>query len=53
MQELERIEGTVENVIFRNKETGYAVLEIESDGELITAVGELSGLYEGEAEDPA
>ena len=48
MQELERIEGTVENVIFRNKETGYAVLEIESDGELITAVGELSGLYEGE-----
>ena len=48
MQELERIDGVVENVIFRNKETGYAVLEIETDGELITAVGELSGLYEGE-----
>ena len=48
MQELERVEGAVENVVYRNRETGYAVLEVDADGELITAVGDLCGLYEGE-----
>ncbi len=37
--ELERLEGDVEEIIFRNNENGYTVLEIDCDGELYTAVG--------------
>ena len=48
MEDLERIEGTVEDVVYSNSESGYAVLEVECDGEIITAVGSLSGLFAGE-----
>lgn len=48
MQELERVDGAVENVVYRDREKGYAVIEVDADGELITAVGELSDLYVGE-----
>ncbi len=47
-QTLETISGTVENVVYCNEENGYAVLEISSEGELITAVGSLSDVNEGE-----
>ncbi|MEG0910145.1 MAG: ATP-dependent RecD-like DNA helicase [Ruthenibacterium sp.] len=44
----EQISGTVENIVYRNEENGYTVLEISSEGELLTAVGSLSDVNEGE-----
>ena len=41
-QEKTVIRGTVEDVIFRSPDSDYAVIEIDCDGELITAVGELA-----------
>ncbi|MDE6035016.1 MAG: ATP-dependent RecD-like DNA helicase [Ruminococcus sp.] len=43
-----RIEGTVENIVFRNDTTGYTVFDIDSGGEWITAVGEIGIIHEGE-----
>lgn len=43
-----RIEGTVENVLFRNESNGYTVLDIDTGGELVTAVGELGDVESGE-----
>lgn len=37
--ELERLEGDVENIVYRNDENGYTVLELDCEGELMTAVG--------------
>lgn len=34
-----KIEGIVIDIVYRNEENGYTVLEIEIDGELTTAVG--------------
>jgi len=45
---LEIIEGTVENIVFQNEQTGYIVIEIDVAGVLVTAVGELGEVYEGE-----
>ena len=42
------IEGTVENVLFKNTDNGYAVVDLDAGGELITAVGELGDVEEGE-----
>lgn len=42
------LEGIVENVVYRNAQNGYAVLELDAGGELITAVGELGVVDEGE-----
>lgn len=42
------ISGTVENVIFRNLENGYAVIDIDYNGELLTCVGNLGAVNEGE-----
>lgn len=42
------IEGTVENVMFRNESNGYIVLDLDAGGELITVVGELGYIEEGE-----
>lgn len=42
------IEGTVETVLFRNEENGYGVIDIDAGGELITAVGDLADVDEGE-----
>ena len=42
------IEGEIKNIIFRNEETGYSVLELlTSGGELITAVGIYPPISEG------
>lgn len=43
-----KIEGTVENVLFRNESNGYTVLDIDTGGDLITAVGELGDVESGE-----
>ena len=41
-ENLVEISGTVETVVYKNEETGFAVLELDKDGELITVVGELA-----------
>ena len=38
VKEMSVVEGTVENIIYRNDETGYAVLELDREGELLTAL---------------
>lgn len=40
--------GTVETVVFTNEETGFTVLELNDGKELISAVGEMFGVAEGE-----
>lgn len=46
--EFEIIEGTVEEIVFQNDQTGYNVLEVETNEGLLTVVGELGRVYEGE-----
>lgn len=43
------LRGTVEDVVFSNNETGFTVIDISVDGELITAVGVLPTLSAGES----
>ena len=45
---MERLEGYVESVIFRNPENGYTVFGIESEGEEMTCVGTLPSVRAGE-----
>ncbi|MFV0401647.1 MAG: ATP-dependent RecD-like DNA helicase [Oscillospiraceae bacterium] len=45
---VENISGTVENVVFSNEENGWTVLELDSEGELVTVVGTLPGMVPGE-----
>ncbi|MCM1315798.1 MAG: ATP-dependent RecD-like DNA helicase [Alistipes senegalensis] len=47
-QQLMRIQGTVEHIVFRSETTGYTVFDFDSGGEWITAVGELCNIQEGE-----
>lgn len=47
-ENLTEITGTVETVVYKNEETGFSVLELDRDGELLTVVGELSTVGEGE-----
>lgn len=42
------VEATVEDIIFQNQENGYTVCTIEYEGEEISCVGEMSGIYQGE-----
>ena len=48
MAETEQLEGTVENILFRNEENGYIVLDLNAAGEPVTVVGELGDIDEGE-----
>ncbi len=48
MDELVTISGTVEYITYQNIENGYTVLDFTSDGELFTATGNVSDLYNGE-----
>ncbi len=42
------IEGSVDSVIFRNEETGFAVLVLNSQNDAVTVVGDLATVEEGE-----
>ncbi|MCL2540083.1 MAG: ATP-dependent RecD-like DNA helicase [Firmicutes bacterium] len=42
------IEGAIEDIVFRNDENGYTVINIDCSGELITAVGKFPSVSEGE-----
>lgn len=47
--EVEQLQGRVENVVYRNETNDYTVLELETEaGELMTAVGTLPPVFEGE-----
>ncbi len=48
MADTEKIEGTVDTVRYRNEDNGYAVLFLESDGELVTVTGDFGDIEEGE-----
>lgn len=48
-QELEKLEGTVENITFHSEDTGFTVLDLATSAtELVTVVGELLDVAEGE-----
>lgn len=42
------IEATVEDIIFQNADNGYTVCTIEYEGEELSCVGEMAGIYAGE-----
>ncbi len=42
------IKGIVDEIVFRNDINGYSVLDIDANGELVTATGIFSNIYEGE-----
>ncbi len=44
----ETLGGVVTRVVFQNEQNGYAVLQVETDEQLLTAVGPLSHVQEGE-----
>jgi exodeoxyribonuclease V alpha subunit len=46
--EIENIEGTVDDVIYKNEANGYAVVDILTKKEMVTAVGTLSMVSAGE-----
>lgn len=47
-QSLEEIEGTVEEITFRNEQSGFTVIELDADGEPVIAVGALPPVNPGE-----
>ncbi len=47
-EEFVHIEGTVENILFKNVSNGYIVLDLDMGTALTTVVGELGDIEEGE-----
>ena len=47
-QTLEHIEGTIEDIVYHNEETTFTVLEVSVEEELVTVVGQTTGVVEGE-----
>ncbi|MEG0664451.1 MAG: ATP-dependent RecD-like DNA helicase [Clostridia bacterium] len=47
-EELQIIMGTVEEVVFRNEDTGFTVIELDYNGQLLTVVGEMTESAPGE-----
>ncbi|MCQ2458748.1 MAG: ATP-dependent RecD-like DNA helicase [Ruminococcus sp.] len=47
-QKLLHLEGTVEEIHYKNENNGYIVLDLDAGGELVTVVGELGDIEEGE-----
>ena len=47
-RELQKLEGTVDRLIFENKDTGYSVVEVCSGDEYMVAAGNMGELYVGE-----
>ncbi len=48
MGEEEQIEGTVEEIIYENENTGYRVFRLDCDGMPVVAVGTCISIYPGE-----
>ena len=47
-KEYDSLCGEVDSIIFKSEETGFCVLMLNSDNDLITVVGELGDVEEGE-----
>ncbi len=47
-ENLEKISGSVDTVIYKNTDSGYIVFDLDSDGIMIPVVGELGDISEGE-----
>lgn len=47
-KEQEQLTGTVEDIVFRNSDSGFTVLELATEDELVTVVGEVLDLSVGE-----
>ena len=47
-KELFELQGTVEEIVFHNDETGFTVFELVTESEYITVVGTFSDLAPGE-----
>ncbi len=45
---MERIEGTIEDIVYRNEDNGYTVLSVMVDGDEKTVVGMMFGVTAGE-----
>lgn len=45
---IEEIDGTIENIIYRNESNDYTVMEISHNENLVTAVGNIPMAFEGE-----
>ncbi len=45
---IHQIEGTVEHIIYKNEINGYVIVELDCEGEIVTATGELGDIEEGE-----
>ena len=43
-----KLSGIVESITFRREESGFTVLDMDADGELVTAVGLMPEVYAGE-----
>lgn len=48
MGEMQTLRGTVESVVFRNEQNGYTVFELACDRQLVTVVGTLPPISQGE-----
>ncbi|MEG2929952.1 MAG: ATP-dependent RecD-like DNA helicase [Oscillospiraceae bacterium] len=48
MQEIKKIEGTIAHITFQSGDTGFTVMELETAEELVTVVGEMAGVGEGQ-----
>ena len=48
LQELKKIEGTIAHITFQSEKTGFTVLELETEDEMITVVGAMAGIGEGQ-----
>ena len=46
---MEKINGTIEEIIFYNEDNGYCVADVDSNGVLITIVGNMMGISPGES----
>ncbi len=47
-RQAEILEGSVEEIIFHNEDTGFTVMELEAGDTLVTVVGEAMGIQPGE-----
>ncbi len=47
-ENIEKLEGSVEDVVFKNSETGFIIFVLDCNGQEITAKGELGDISEGE-----
>lgn len=50
-EDLTRLSGEIDDIVFRNENTGYAVLTLDVGGEPVTVVGEMGNVEKGESLD--